>query len=355
LSAHFAWVLTPHLLLCDNRSSSVETRWIDGPDQMLEEIELQDCVVDLRLGELVRAGSTLRLTTQELDLLRYFCERPGELITREQLLHDVWGYSRAAVTRAVQTAIKRLRKKIEVDPANPRHLLTVYGSGYRFERRTAPRKRPVERDARAPHDLVFGSGPSDDFVGRESELDTLVQLVQSGVRLLTLLGPGGTGKTRLAREFLRHWDDVSQSTHRLWFVDCTEALDLPMLIHCLRTALGLAPAAELSQREQMDRIGVWLGLGQPALIVIDNLEQVSGAARSLIESLLAAGPNLQLLATSRHRLKVKNERVIELKSLDRESAIKLFESRARTAHIGHINHLRLPGLWVSAAHPARAG
>jgi DNA-binding response OmpR family regulator len=90
--------------------------------------------VDLSRGEVVRDGRTLQLTTQESSLLRYLSARPGELLDRDTLLRDVWGYRAApAVTRAVDNTIARLRAKIERDPTAPRHVLTVHGSGYRFE------------------------------------------------------------------------------------------------------------------------------------------------------------------------------------------------------------------------------
>lgn len=72
------------------------------------------------------------LTYLESELLRYLTERPGEAIDRNTLLNEVWGYDRFPTTRTVDTHVLNLRKKLEDDPKQPRHLLTVHGVGYKF-------------------------------------------------------------------------------------------------------------------------------------------------------------------------------------------------------------------------------
>jgi two-component system alkaline phosphatase synthesis response regulator PhoP len=74
----------------------------------------------------------VRLTRKEFDLLRYLVEHPGEVITRDRLLDEVWGYERFPTTRTVDTHILRLRQKFEDDPERPAHILTAHGQGYRF-------------------------------------------------------------------------------------------------------------------------------------------------------------------------------------------------------------------------------
>jgi two-component system, OmpR family, alkaline phosphatase synthesis response regulator PhoP len=77
-------------------------------------------------------GKSLRLTTMEMKLLRYFIENEGSVIGRSQLLDDVWGLSGSPTTRTVDNFIVRLRRYFERDPARPRHFLSVRGAGYRF-------------------------------------------------------------------------------------------------------------------------------------------------------------------------------------------------------------------------------
>jgi two-component system OmpR family response regulator len=78
------------------------------------------------------AGETLRLTHTEMKLLRYFAENEGSVVTRAELLEHVWGLSHMPTTRTVDNFIVNLRKYFEVDPARPKHFLSVRGAGYRF-------------------------------------------------------------------------------------------------------------------------------------------------------------------------------------------------------------------------------
>jgi two-component system response regulator VicR len=72
------------------------------------------------------------LTRKEFGLLRLFASRPGEVLTRDELLNEVWGYESYPTTRTVDNHIATLRSKLERNPSEPRHLLTVHGVGYKF-------------------------------------------------------------------------------------------------------------------------------------------------------------------------------------------------------------------------------
>lgn len=89
-------------------------------------------VADFRRHQLTRDGELLEVSAKELDLLRYLVVHRGEVVSRETLLAEVWGHQREVATRTVDNFIVRLRKKIEVDPAVPRYLITVHGSGYKL-------------------------------------------------------------------------------------------------------------------------------------------------------------------------------------------------------------------------------
>ena len=77
-------------------------------------------------------GEPVTLTAREFDLLHHMASNPGRVFTRDQLMESVWGYTFAAETSTVTVHVRRLREKIEADPAHPRRLLTVWGVGYRF-------------------------------------------------------------------------------------------------------------------------------------------------------------------------------------------------------------------------------
>ena len=96
-------------------------------------LDLSGIRVDLNRRSVDREGESLHLTTKETELLTYLSERPGQVVERDELLREVWGYRSAVQTRSADNTVLRLRAKIERDPSRPRHLHTVHGVGYRFE------------------------------------------------------------------------------------------------------------------------------------------------------------------------------------------------------------------------------
>jgi DNA-binding response OmpR family regulator len=90
------------------------------------------CTVDFARMIATRGGEEVPLTSLEFKLLKFFTANAERVLTREALLNDVWGYNSYPTTRTVDNLILKLRQKLEVDPANPVHLLTVHGAGYKF-------------------------------------------------------------------------------------------------------------------------------------------------------------------------------------------------------------------------------
>jgi two-component system alkaline phosphatase synthesis response regulator PhoP len=88
--------------------------------------------IDFGALELRSGGSTIHLTLMEAELLRHLVRNDGRIVSRKQILEEVWGLHEDTDTRAIDNFVVRLRRYIEDDPANPRHLLTVRGVGYRF-------------------------------------------------------------------------------------------------------------------------------------------------------------------------------------------------------------------------------
>ena len=93
-----------------------------------------DCEIDFRRMSVQRNGVPVSLTAHEFKLLKYFLENNEQVLTRQELLNEVWGYHSYPTTRTVDNQILKLRQKLEQDPANPKHLLTIYGAGYKFVR-----------------------------------------------------------------------------------------------------------------------------------------------------------------------------------------------------------------------------
>ena len=96
----------------------------------VERLALGDVTVDLQSQRATGTGRTVALTRRECELLRYLAERRDRVVHREELLREVWGYSDAPLTRSVDSAVARLRKKVEPDPSQPRFIHTVHGDGY---------------------------------------------------------------------------------------------------------------------------------------------------------------------------------------------------------------------------------
>lgn len=89
--------------------------------------------IDAEKRQASRHGTTIELTAREFDLLHHFASHPGRVFNRGQLLDSVWGYGHDGYEHTVNSHINRLRSKIEPDPANPTHIITVWGVGYRFD------------------------------------------------------------------------------------------------------------------------------------------------------------------------------------------------------------------------------
>lgn len=91
-----------------------------------------DLEIDITGHKLTRAGTEISISRTEFNLLTYMAQHPGQAFSRSQLLNHLHGYSDTGYDRSIDAHVKNLRRKIELDPANPRYILTVYGVGYKF-------------------------------------------------------------------------------------------------------------------------------------------------------------------------------------------------------------------------------
>jgi two-component system alkaline phosphatase synthesis response regulator PhoP len=89
------------------------------------EIDFEKCCA-------TKKGQPLELTGKEYDILRLMIRHRGEVISRDRMLNEIWGYDAYPATRTVDTHIVKLRQKLEDDPAEPKHILSIYGEGYKF-------------------------------------------------------------------------------------------------------------------------------------------------------------------------------------------------------------------------------
>jgi DNA-binding response OmpR family regulator len=106
----------------------------NGSPPLPATVTFSDVVVNLRAHTVHRSGVAIPLSPRAYELLVTLVTRPGDVMSRAQLLREIWGYSSDVMSRTVDMHIMELRRKLEVDPANPRHFQTVRKTGYRFTR-----------------------------------------------------------------------------------------------------------------------------------------------------------------------------------------------------------------------------
>jgi two-component system alkaline phosphatase synthesis response regulator PhoP len=113
-------------------------QWLREPSQAGDELVLGDARIDFRTFTVTMAGRATsalqetRLSTKETAILRYLAERAGEVVSRAEILDRVWGYDAFPTTRTIDNFVVRLRRILEPDPANPRYIHTIRGTGYRL-------------------------------------------------------------------------------------------------------------------------------------------------------------------------------------------------------------------------------
>jgi DNA-binding response OmpR family regulator len=97
-----------------------------------DDLEFGNVSIDFKRFEAYKAGQLLEMSRKEFGVLRLLASRAGEVVTRDELLDEVWGYDQFPTTRTVDNHIALLRNKLENDPSKPRYLLTVHGVGYKL-------------------------------------------------------------------------------------------------------------------------------------------------------------------------------------------------------------------------------
>jgi predicted ATPase len=178
----------------------------------------------------------------------------------------------------------------------------------------------------------------DAFVGRAEELDDLdVLLGESGVRLLTLVGAAGMGKTRLALRFA--WRSLATWPGGTYFCDLTAASTTDGIVSAVGGALGVA----LTMGDPVEQLGNVLAARGRCLVVLDNGEQVTDPLHDAVRRWLVRAPDARFLVTTRERLRVPGEEVLAVEPLPPSQGVELFVDRARR----HRPELDLEGEWLA--------
>ena len=283
----------------------------------------EDFELDLRCYELRRGGRVLKLERIPMELLRLLIEQRGQLVTREQIIERIWGRDVFLDTdNSINAAILKIRRVLRDHPEQPRFVQTVTGRGYRFIAAVVEAKSetPGQEVAKEP------AGIRDRFpakltrqavahptnlpvqrtglVGREREvLGASELLLRQDVRLVTVTGPGGIGKTRLAVQVASGLvEHFPCGTH---FVSLSPLSDPGLIASMVVQTLGIRETGGHSPLEVL-RKNFQASLRGPMLLLLDNFEHLVEAASTVAE-LLEVGPNLKVLVTSRSALHVYGE------------------------------------------------
>lgn len=263
--------------------------------------------IDLSSGAIEGLGE---LAQRELALLRYFIENPDRAISPEELLSEVWGFAKGVRTRAVYTAIYRLRSLIEEDPDSPKIILSERGNGYRFSPPAA------SRSSRFPM-------PLDELVGRESLMKRLAELSQTA-RIVTLVGGPGMGKTRIAQQ---HGAQILNSGGIARWISSVQMVSL---VGAVASAFGVALGE--SKPDSVDVLCQTLATHPRACLVIDDIDATPAAERRQIVEVLSALPWLSVIATGRSALDVAGEQILEVPPLDHEASLALLSRQCGASH-----------------------
>jgi predicted ATPase len=273
-------------------------------------IPIIDGHIDCRRRLIVRGDHTQPLTEQEWLILQQLIEAEGRFVSTEDLYRHAWATRPSPHSRAATFAMLRLRKKIEQDPAHPTHLQTVRGRGFRW---VHSQQTPPDTPTPAPPERHT-------FVGRASALSKLKTALHNGAQLISLLGPPGLGKTRLAREIPRVWP------HRfgqIWFCDLSHCTDGSTVTTLINQALGLNQISPPSPAHLRA-----LNQTHPtAMLVLDNCDAVLNELTDWLKTALPHLGTLVVLVTSRERLHLAAEVAIVLPPLTASESTALLRQR----------------------------
>lgn len=275
---------------------------------------------ELRLDEhrLLREGVEVTVQPAAFELLAHFVHRPGVLLTREDLLRQAWSVH--VSDQSLSQMVRRVRVALGEDGTGTAWLETVRGRGYRFRGPVVE----VEAETPPPPGRLPSIEDPPGFVGRTEELVALRQALDAH-RMVTVLGPGGIGKTRLARRVAATWGGEGYSA---WWCELQAVRDAEGVVDALWAGRGLGGGAGA------DPIGELAAILGEDLLVLDNVEQVVDPVMPVVSRLLAEAPGVRFLLTSRVRLGLPAERCLELGPLPAEQAVALLRDRADAVRLG---------------------
>ena len=258
---------------------------------------------------LLEADTPVHIGVRALDLLIVLVERAGEVVTKDELFARVWP-GLTVDEGNLRTQVALVRKALRDGQSGARYIMTVPGRGYRFvaplstmetPKPIRPRASPIESASGLPARLTR-------LIGRADAVSDIVARL-SKRRFVTIIGPGGIGKTSVA--FAVAEQAAISYDHGVWVVDCAPLLGTSLVAQKLASTLGL----EIAVDDQTRGLVAFLH-GKRMLIVLDCCERVVEAAAVLVENLLKGAAGVSILTTSREPLRAEGEVVYRLPPLE---------------------------------------
>jgi predicted ATPase/DNA-binding winged helix-turn-helix (wHTH) protein len=286
-------------------------------------------------GVLLHAGVPMPLGPRAIAVLTALVERPNEYVQKATIMDVAWP-GLVVEENNLSVQISAIRRVLARAPGGEAWVETLPRRGYRFVGPTTELQDNVLRVPRSEAGRSNLPHPATSFVGRERELVEAKQLLPT-VRLLTLVGVGGIGKTRMAVQLAHEVIDAYRDG--AWLAELGAISDPALVATAVVRSCGLRldaqkPAVEVLCRHVRSR---------QLLLLLDNCEHVLGACWELASALLAAGAGLTIIATSREPLRIPGEHVYSLRSLSlpppeaslevvaAADSVQLFMDRARAA------------------------
>jgi predicted ATPase/DNA-binding winged helix-turn-helix (wHTH) protein len=257
---------------------------------------------------LLEDGKPLHLGSRALDVLLALVECAGDTIRKDQLIARTWPDT-VVDEGTLRVHVAALRKALCDGRGGNRFIANIPGRGYSF---VAPvRREQGQETAALPNRSALGGNLPAQLtrvIGRSEIVATVVARVAQQ-RFLTIVGPGGIGKTTVA---VAAAEALSGSySDGVWFVGLGSLRDPALVSSAVTAILGSPPGVG----DPLSSLVAWLG-DKRALIIIDNCEHVVGAAAATAEAMLKAAPQLAILATSREPLRAEGEWLLRLPSLE---------------------------------------
>lgn len=284
--------------------------------------------LDPRKCELRRGAARIELTPKAFDLLHLLARNGNRVVTKDEIIQALWPDRFVEESNLTQT-IFMLRRAL--DDRDQQWLRTVPRRGYLLVSQALPAEPavvPTESARLQPSRSAMGRidlpMPRTSLIGRDQELARAAALLlHPDVRLLTITGTGGAGKTRLAIAVAASVPEHFSGGAR--FVGLSSVTQPDLMLTALANALEVQQVATRAVSQLIAQRLRELG---SFLLVLDNFEQVLSAA-TLVAEMLAAAPSLKVMVTSRARLRIYGEQEFPVTPLEKESAMRLFQERAK--------------------------